>query len=173
MSTEYHDSPVNQTICMRQFDRPAWFQSKPRTNNRVLVAALNSASRECGIPVADLLRAVREIHAHESAMVRETEAAKRVARDRSGLNAGTIARIENNHRDHSTVDRFDETARDMASEYPVLGLPSIDPAPALWELLREGARRAPAVHSPEIIAQAIEACASDTINCEEIDNGIF
>jgi hypothetical protein len=80
------------------------------------------------------------------------ERAKDRARKLTGMNAGTLAKVENSYRDYSTVPGFDEAANVIAMEHPELGLDPDDsdtPA-AIWELIREGKQEAPAMHSEEV-----------------------
>ncbi len=97
-------------------------------------------------------------------------AAKREARKLTGLTAPTLNRLEDSSLDHTTVGRFDETARELASRFPVLGLgggyetgngfDSTDYAGRLWAMLRDDRDRPRRRTDPEIIREAVDLALS-------------
>lgn len=80
----------------------------------------------------------------------------RDARKRTGLTVHRIARWEDSGRDHSTFERLDETARDVAGDNPELGLDPTDFAASAWRLLREPARQRVPKHDPRLLRRAAE-----------------
>ena len=96
--------------------------------------------------------------------VRDREQIRALARQRTGLDAGSLARAENNHFDYSSFKGFDDAAHEMALSWPeILGDPNdwnANPAEKLWELIREGKQTAPSKWSPEVIESAAQMVAS-------------
>lgn len=101
----------------------------------------------------------------------ERQAALSAARKRTGLTAGRIARWENLGADHSTWHGLDVAARELASEYPTLGIgpgyvtegnaDDSDYGEKLWDLLREGVQRAKPRHSPDILRRAVKRLSEE------------
>lgn len=94
----------------------------------------------------------------------DLRAALKVARQRTGLTAGRIARWENAGKDYSTWPGFDAAARELAGDLPALGLgpgfqdgtgyDDTDYAASLWALLREPVEPPPAKHDRAILDRA-------------------
>ena len=81
------------------------------------------------------------------------------------MDARRIAGWEDAGRDYSTWPGLDVKARELAGEYPTLGIGTgyvegagddTDYAGRLWALLREGARPLKPKHDPEIVTRAVE-----------------
>lgn len=132
------------------------------------VAALRSAkgaAKRYNVSTRQVLQVMPDAFQHLKEQLAHREAAKERARQITGLNAGVLARIENAHRDYSTVPKFDTAARSVAYEHPELGLDpdSADTAPAVWELIREGREELPDRNGSqvaEVAAQMIAASKS-------------
>lgn len=77
---------------------------------------------------------------------------KAEARKLTGKNAGNLAMSENSYHDHSDAHRFETAARTFARENPDAGLnPDAHDTPAkVWELIREGKKKAPLINSKEV-----------------------
>ncbi len=131
-----------------------------------LGAEILTTAKGWGVDPYLLADVVDEVWAGERDAVAEQQEALKAARQRTGLTAGRIARWENLGADHSTWHGLDVSARELASQYPALGIgrgfedgsgyDETDYAAALWELLRQGARTAPPKHDPDILRQAAE-----------------
>lgn len=93
-----------------------------------------------------------EAHNFLKGQIDQREVAKAHARKLSRLNSGSIAKIENNYRDWSSVDGFDTIARDVAIAHPELGLDpdDTDTPGKVWELIREGKEAYPSAESKEV-----------------------
>lgn len=86
-------------------------------------------------------------------------------RKRLGLNRNQIS-----ERDHASVPRFDDFARDVAGEYPELGIGqgyeggghNEDAAGALWELLNRDAPTPLVRHDPDLMDEAAAWLKSQT-----------
>lgn len=100
--------------------------------------------------------AIEELKPHAHQFLGEQhyarENAKENARKVTGLHAGQIARIENSYRDHSSVHNFDTASRTVARENPELGFdPEAHDTPAkVWDLIREGKKTKPSIHSEAV-----------------------
>lgn len=92
--------------------------------------------------------------------------ARQAARHATGLTATAIERWEQKGRDYSTWPSLDTTARELAGEYPDLGIgqgyssdggaDDTDHAGRLWELLRDRDESVKPRAHPEILRQAAE-----------------
>ena len=115
--------------------------------------------------------AARYFHDAQRQSRRDIDEALSEARKQTGLNARSISRWEDAGHDHSTFPRLDETARELASSYPALGIGTgydveagyddTDYAGRLWDLLREGSSTTRPRHDPEVLRQAADAIAGD------------
>lgn len=116
------------------------------------------SARQAGVSTHDVLQNMPEAHKFRLEQHGLRESAKTRAREMAGMNAGVLARIENSHRDHSSVPGFDTAARTVAIEHPELGLDpnSTDTPAAVWELIREGKAELPRLHDRETAQQAAE-----------------
>lgn len=86
----------------------------------------------------------------------EREAAKKHAREATGLTAREINRMENEGLDSASARRFDTIGRELADNYPgIFGGTgygdegSTDYGSALWDLIKEGAKKVPGKASKE------------------------
>lgn len=138
--------------------------------NSPLGSAILNAANEWDIDVHDLRDAVDFVWRNGRAEHIEREKARALARKTTRLTRHRITKWENDGYDHSTYPMLDEQARELAAEFPALGLGTgyrleegfdgTDYAAALWENLREPARPAPARHDPDIIRRAAELAAN-------------
>ena len=127
-------------------------------------------AEEHGLEPSDLHEAVQYLWEQKREQHLEREKAKAFARLRSGLNAGDIARFENAGKDHGSdhpkLRELDAVAREIAKEYPILGMGSgyeqeagyddTDYTAKLWDILREGKVNPPARHDSGLISEAAE-----------------
>lgn len=120
--------------------------------------AAKSAARGTGVASHDVMRLMPEAHQHLAAMHESREAAKTELRKNIGMNAGDLARHENQYKDHSTVKNWDTAARDIAERYPDLGFdPDDTDTPAkVWDMLREGKKKHLALHDQDVADIAAE-----------------
>ncbi|MEX1230835.1 MAG: DNA polymerase [Planctomycetaceae bacterium] len=120
--------------------------------------------REAGawdIDPHQLLNTVEHIWRIEREAVGEHIAAVSAARKRTGLTVGRIALWENAGNDYSTWPALDVMARELAAEFPALGIGTgfqydggfddADYTGNLWELLRAADRRVKPKHHPDIL----------------------
>lgn len=122
-----------------------------------------------------LAEAVDVVWRDERASAAELQEALAAARRMTGLTPGRIERWENLGADHSTWHGLDVKARELAGQYPALGIgrgfeweagyDDTDHAGRLWGLLRRGAQPARARHDPEILQRAAELAASAGPGC--------
>jgi len=119
-------------------------------------AAATAAARQHGVKVPDILAAIPSAHSHHAEMHKAREAIKTSARQALGLNAGDLARMENQGLDYTSIPRFDEFAEEVLMEHPELGLhrDSDDASGAIWDLIREGKKAAPTKHSEDVVTMA-------------------
>lgn len=137
-----------------------------------LGAVILSTASEWQIDPHRLAAAVDYVWAQEREKVNEHTAALTAARKTTGLTTNRIDAWEcGGQRDYSTFPGLDVTARDLAGEYPELGVGAgyqeeggydpTDYAGELWGLLREPARTAPPKHDPNILRRAAEMVADE------------
>jgi hypothetical protein len=115
-----------------------------------------------------LADAVDVVWAEEKVGREEGVAARRAARQETGLTHRRIDQLEDAGKDHTSVPNLDVTARELASQYPGLGLgrgydpdaPDEEYGGQLWELLRERDERIRPKHDPEILRSAAELVAA-------------
>lgn len=110
------------------------------------------AAKVANVATTEVLKMMPDAHRFLTEQAEHRERAKERARKLTGMNAGTLAKIENAYRDYSTVPGFDEAANVIAMDHPELGLDpdDTDTPAAIWELIREGKQEAPAMHSEEV-----------------------
>lgn len=136
------------------------YQGKRKKNDpNPLHTALLQARKDTGYTMRELRQAVDDAWEIESDYLQTREAAKESARKLTGLNAGNIARLENTYSDLSKRKHFDQYAREVANQFPGVFNDFENPAPEMWELLREGKSEVEK-HSPEIISTAIQLIES-------------
>ena len=127
----------------------AVYEYSPRTANpnTRLGAAILETALEYELDPSLLIEAVDYVHGRDLQAGREYERALLAARKMSGLTPAKINRWEDSGRDYSLWPGLDETAREVAGEYPELGIgrgyqqgenfDDTDYARLLWDLLRE------------------------------------
>lgn len=120
-----------------------------------LHSALLDAHKDSGFTMRELRGAVNDAWETHRDYLQTRERAKDRIRQMTGLNAGSVGKLENTYTDHSSRKRFDEAARSLATEFPGLGLDPENAAADVWELLKEGKSEI-AKHSPEIIREAVD-----------------
>jgi hypothetical protein len=132
-------------------------------------AAVLQEAEAWGIDARRLADAADVVWREERQATEETYAARRAARQATGLTASRINRWEDAGRDHSDYAGLDSLARDLADRYPALGIgPGYDPdapdevdhAGRLWEVLRDRAETPKPRHNPDILRRAAEMVAA-------------
>jgi hypothetical protein len=108
--------------------------------------------------------AVRFVHHEEREARSEFVEAVKAARKSTGLTPNRISRWEDRGGDYSTWPGLDTKARDLAGEYPALGIGAgfdmgtnydrNDYAGRLWELLRDADTRLPGRFDDKVLARA-------------------
>ena len=139
-----------------------------------LGAALLREAEEWGIDAGRLAEAVDAVWAEERDATAESYAARRAARQATGLTAKRIGQWEDAGRDHASYPRLDLDARTLAGRHPALGIgrgytadggpDDTDYAGRLWELLRERDEKNKPKWRPDILRRAAElvaACPDD------------
>lgn len=123
---------------------------------------LDEVAEAHDISAGDLLGVSRFVLDSRLEEFNKRENAKDSARDMTGLTQNDVRRVENSGADYSTLKthpiRFDKAAVTLARDYPgVIGDPddgSDNLSAGLWELLREGKLKSPALYDPEILDEA-------------------
>lgn len=115
-------------------------------------AAAQQAAEAAEVSVDDVLRLMPEAQKYLKQEQHEREKAKAALRRISGLNAGSLARLENKYRDHSSVKNWDTTSREFAANHPELGFdPDGDDTPArIWNFLRQGKSPYISAYDPKV-----------------------
>jgi hypothetical protein len=131
-----------------------------------LGAEVLQAAENWGVDPYMLAEAVHQVRAEDRAAVAEQAEALKAARTRTGATANRIARWENLGEDHSTWAGFDVAARELAGQYPALGIgrgfeggtgfDDTDDSGRLWSLLRDGSPSPKPKHHRDILSQAAE-----------------
>ncbi|NUQ63989.1 MAG: hypothetical protein HUU20_16050 [Pirellulales bacterium] len=119
--------------------------------------------------------AAREVWRDARDAAGELREALSAARQATGLTPRKMSDWEEAGRDYSTWPGLDVRARELASQYPALGIgrgyddatgyDDADYAGLLWELLREGSRPAKAKHDLGLLTRAAELVASVGETC--------
>ncbi|MHC4402230.1 MAG: DNA polymerase [Planctomycetota bacterium] len=140
-----------------------------------LGAEILRTAEEWDIDPYQLADAVDTVWAEERDSQAELREAHKTARGKTGLDARRIAQWERSGRDGSTWPGLDVAARELAAEFPALGIgvgydeatgyDDTDYAGRLWEILREGARPVRPKHTPEILNRAAEVVWSAGPDC--------
>ena len=122
-----------------------------------------------------LAEAVDQVWAEEREAEAQQREALKAARQRTGLTAKRMADWEHKGYDGSTWPGLDVAARELAAEYPALGLGTgydeeagyddTDYTGPLWNLLREGAQPARPKRDPVVLTQAAQLVASAGPEC--------
>ena len=144
----------------------SWITLKPTPNHKGVHVEINDAGEITKGPEGFTGKHISELsaehkhaeklkpdaHAYLSEQHAIHEKAKENVRKVTGLHAGDIARHENAHRDHSSVEGFDTSSRTAARENPELGIDADahDTPAKVWNLIREGKRKKPSANSPEV-----------------------
>ena len=142
------------------------------TNQRVinphstLGAAILREAHDWGIDPYRLADAVDLVWAEERQINVESHAARRAARRLTGLTHRRIDSWEEAGRDASTFPGLDESARDLASEFPALGIgvgysseggeDHTDYASSLWDVLRKRDEEIKPKYHSDILRRAAE-----------------
>jgi hypothetical protein len=105
----------------------------------------------------------RYVYQSRTEAVREMRAAELAARRVTGLTTTAIAKLENAGKDYSTWLGLDVTARELAAEYPALGIgrgyssdegyDDTDHAALLWDRLRDPTGKLPGQTDPAILEE--------------------
>jgi hypothetical protein len=128
-------------------------------------AAILATAAEWGIDPSRLAEAADHVWSQERQASAEANAARRAARQITLLTGKRIHEWERSGRDHSTYPGLDVLARDLADEYPVLGIGrGYDPdapdegdnAGLLWDVLRDRDEAVKPRHDPHILHAAAE-----------------
>jgi hypothetical protein len=129
---------------------------------------------EYGIDPYQLADAVDVVWAEERQVNEESHRARRAARQRTGLNHRRIAQWENAGRDASSYPGLDSTARDLAGQYPALGIGRgytsdegedvTDYASSLWDVLRGRNEESKPRYHPDILRRAAEIVAAHPVD---------
>jgi hypothetical protein len=126
------------------------------------------------IDAQELVIAVDYVWREHKDSTEDFYAAKRRAREITGLTPARVSRWENGLLDHSTYPGLDTQARELADQYPQLGLgrgfgsdsgyDRTDYAGLLWEILRDRQDRPRPRHDSEILETAGEmVCRGDAL----------
>ncbi len=134
-----------------------------------LGAAILREAAQCGIAPYRLADAVESVWIEEKESTAAIYAARRAARQVTGLTTKRINQWEDAGRDYSEFPGLDVMARELAGAYPALGIPNgihvgdgvdnTDYAALLWEQLREREEKCKPKHHPEILRRAAERIA--------------
>lgn len=136
--------------------RPTWLKRKPTRTTE----AAERAARKYNVNPADVLSLMPEALALIRREAETIALARQRGRQLTGLDARIIAIRENKYLDHSTAVRFDETARELAAEFPALCLdPDGHDTPArVWAFIAEGKQSIPCRHSDCVAELAAQWC---------------
>jgi uncharacterized protein (DUF3820 family) len=135
-------------------------------------AAVREAAAARNIDTHRLVEAVEYLWEQERSATADTHAARRAARQATGLTARRIAEWEDVGRDYATYPGLDVTARTLAGAYPALGLSGrgytseggyddVDYGAELWDILRNRDERTRPRHDPDLIRQAAALVAEN------------
>ncbi|MGM0488441.1 MAG: DNA polymerase [Planctomycetota bacterium] len=130
---------------------------------------VHAIAKDIGCHPHYLQEAAKYVHTGRTELVREMQAAERAARRRTGLTLKAIRRWEDAGKDYSTWPQLDVTARELAREYPELGIgrgyfaedgfDDTDHAALLWDRLREPTDRLPKRDDESILTEAAKQAA--------------
>lgn len=129
-----------------------------------LGASILETANDFEVDPYHLADAVNDVWREASDSRADLRDALKVARQRTGLTAGRIARWENAGKDYSTWPGFDVAARELAGDLPALGLgpgfqegtgyDDTDYAARLWAMLRDPVEPSPPKHDRAILDRA-------------------
>jgi hypothetical protein len=144
-----------------------------------LGAAILAEAKAWGIDPHRLADAVDMVWREERESKAEVFAARTAARTVTGLSARRIVQWEDSGLDYSSFPGLDVTARQLAEEFPALGIgkgfrmegdyDDTDHAGLLWNLLRDRAEKPKPRYDPDILRRAAELVAS----CPEVGPDYF
>jgi hypothetical protein len=133
-------------------------------------AAILETARDWSVDPYTLADAVDAVWAEERQATEDVFAARRAARQATGLTARRIRQWENAGRDSAAYPSLDASARQLAAAFPALGIgdgyrsdtgeDNNDYPGRLWELLRERDEVVRPRHHPDILRRAAELVAS-------------
>lgn len=125
-------------------------------------AAVTATAKELRLDPYLLAEAAEHVHREQRDATRDRLEAVRAARAATGLSVARVGRLLDTGRDYLDVPGLDTQARDLAGEYPDLGIGigydeqgvDDDYAPKLWAVLCEPDPVAPPKHSREVLDRA-------------------
>lgn len=137
-------------------------------------AAVLDVAKRYRLDAGQLAEVTSSLWTAERDRTREFRDAIKAARSKTGLTLLTIRRWEEDGHDYSTYPGLDVTARELAADYPILGLgygyvagelaDNRDHAGELWELLSNDVEILPPRHHPDWIDQAAGLLGEDSID---------
>lgn len=140
-----------------------------------LGSELLRTAEDQGVDAHMLADAARDVWQEEHTADREFQEALKATRRETGLTSKRIGDWENAGRDYSTWPGLDRRARELAGEYPALGIgpgfehgtgfDDTDYAGQLWGLLRSGSRPSKPRHDRSILDRAAGLVASGGPDC--------
>lgn len=134
-----------------------------------LGAAILQEAKECGIDAHQLAEAVDHVWREEKEAAAESRAARKAARQATGLTHHRINRWEDAGRDSSSWPGLDGQAQELADGLPALGIgtggrqdreATIDSAGSLWAELRDRDETVKPKHDASILSRAAELVAA-------------
>lgn len=133
-----------------------------RTPNTAFGREVLAIAEEVGCHPYYVQEAAKYVHASQTDTVREIREAELAARRKSGLTVAAIAKWENSGKDYSSWPGLDVAARELAGEYPALGIgpgysadlfDDTDHAAMLWDRLREPTEQLPRLLDDGILSE--------------------
>lgn len=133
-------------------DEPESVLPRGRSRKAAIYEAAETAANSAEVPVEHVLKLMPDAQKYLKQEQQAREKAKADLRRVSGLTAGSLARMENQYLDHSSLKGWDTTSREFAANHPDLGFdPGGDDLPALiWEFLREGKAKYLSAFDPQV-----------------------
>lgn len=136
----------------------------PINPQSTLGAALLETARDWSINPHDLADAVETVWREERGSLADLLDARKAARTTTGLTSRRLASWEDAGGDHTSYPGIDVTARDLAGQFPALGIgpgfdldaPDDEYAGRLWEVLREQPEMVKPKHHPDILRRAAD-----------------
>lgn len=128
--------------------------------------AAKEVAKEYGINSAELTVAAVRLQQEEKESLKELIAARRIAREYTGLSLNFIHRLEDSGKDYSSVRELDVKAREIAGMFPILGIgdgyvsdsqyDDNDYAMKLYDLLRQPDPVIRSQHDQSLVREAAE-----------------
>jgi len=115
--------------------------------------AAKAAAKHHGLRRKHIEDAIEQVYETKRQEIEQREKARQTARHIAGLTAGDVARLENQYKDHSSLDYLDTAATTFGDAHPEMG---INTPEGLWDFIRQGKETVPAKHSEEIVNEAVE-----------------